>query len=182
MRYHDAPNDSWGVKVWKKWLWWPLMDMSLALREVNQHPNAQCVLVMSRVEEFEIRLVMFRRRYSMAQKSKKETWQTDWVHVELTPEQKGEYRAWDMENEDVMELLGGLLSGGYKLTCNYNTTNSTYQASLICNGEKDTNTGKGVSGYAALLNDAIRVVVYKTTVVLPDNWADYQPPGGNDIG
>jgi len=118
----------------------------------------------------------------MAGKQKKETWQTEWIHVEMTPEQKGEYRAWDLEDDDVIELLGGMLSGGHKLTCNYNQTNSTYQASLICNGEKEANTGKGVSGYAAELRDAIRVVVYKTAVILPDVWEEYTPPGGNDIG
>jgi hypothetical protein len=32
------------------------------------------------------------------------------------------------------------------------------------------------------LRDAIRVVVYKTSVILPEVWGEYAPPGGDDIG
>lgn len=118
----------------------------------------------------------------MAKKKTREAWQTNWIHVDLTPDQKGQYRAWDMEPSDIIDSLGGMLSGGYKLTCNYNHTNSTYQASLICSDEDSVNAGCGVSGYASNMWDAISVVSFKALVVLPEKWADYQPPGGSDIG
>lgn len=182
VRYWDDPNERWVVSDWRRWVWLPIMTLPGLLREGSKFPKSQLVHAQSRVEEFRKRCDLFRERYGMAKPKQKESWQTDWIHVDMSPEQKGEYRAWDFELEDVLESLGGYLSGGYKLTCNYNSSNSTYQASLICNGEKEVNEGRGVSGYAATMIDAIRVVTYKVVVMLPNDWKEYEPPGGNDIG
>lgn len=182
MRFYDMPQSWWGRKEWDTWVWFPLRRIPKELNAGFIYRQQALAFVSSAVENFDYRARVFREVHKMAGKKQREAWQTEWVHVDMTPEQKGEYRAWDFETEDVVEALGGFLSGGYKLTCNYNTSNSTFQASLICNAEKETNSGRGVSGYAATLWDAIRVAVYKVVVILPDDWADYKAPGGNDIG
>jgi len=182
MRFLDPPQSWWGAAHWRTWVWFPLVRIPYELGVGFQHRQQALSFVDSATREFAHRVGLFREVFGMAGKKQREAWQTEWVHVDMTPEQKGLYRAWDYETEDVVEALGGYLSGGYKLTCNYNQSNSTFQASLICNAEKETNSGRGVSGYAATLWDAIRVAVYKVVVILPDDWRDYQPPGGNDIG
>lgn len=133
-------------------------------------------------DEYVYRVNKFRELFGMAKPKISNDWQIAWVHVDLTPEQKSAYRAWDLEDVDVLNLWAGYLSAGYKVNTAHNPDNGQYSTSIICRTEGDANAGKGVTGYANDLINSMRIAFYKVSVILPPRWGDYAPPGGDDIG
>jgi len=182
MVWYLVPDKDDSAAVWKRWLWDALVDLYEPTRQYGYKGQSAAASVLRRAELFQDRMDKFKENFGMATKKKREAWQTEWLHLDLTPEQKGSYRAWDLSEQDIIYTLGGFLSGGYKLTCNYNYQNSTYQASLICTEEGGVNSGMGVSGYAKEIWDAVAVLIFKVSVILPEKWTDYEAPGGDDIG
>jgi hypothetical protein len=133
-------------------------------------------------QEFFERCQIFRETFGMPKKKAREAWETQWVHVDMTPDQKGQYKTWDLEDDDVWELWGSYLAQGYKMNGVYIADSSSYQVSIICRDDDSVNAGMGVSAYAKDLKDAVRVALYKAEVILPPNWSEYKTPGGDDIG
>lgn len=180
--YHTKPKTSWSKRAWYTWVWAPVWACAYEMQEGYFTGVASARFVTEKGTEFFERCEYFREVYGMKKKASKEAWETTWVHVDLTPDQKGEYKAWDLEEVDMWVLWGSYLAQGYKTNEVYIASSSSYQASLICRDDDSVNSGMGVSAYARELRDAVRVVLYKAEVILPPKWGDYKSPGGDDIG
>jgi len=180
--YNRVPNRCDRQAIWSIWVQAPLRRVFIEHDLVRITTSTGDTFANRMADEYLFRVNMFRGVFGMAKPKVREDWQIEWVHVDLTPEQKGQYRAWDVDDEDVMMLWAEALSGGYKVNTAYNVSNSQFSTSIICRIEGHANVGMGVTGYANDLVNSIRVAFFKATVVLPPAWSLYAPAGGDDVG
>jgi len=109
----------------------------------------------------------------------------DWkgfVNVNLSPEQKEAYAAWDIADADVWDGLATYGEKGYKFTLTFNKGNSNWVATYVGTAEAGKNSGWAVTGFAKDPYNAARVLLFKVSSVLPDVWKDYKGTELDDIG
>lgn len=166
----------------KDWLSQPLRAFLRYTKYQPMNWRARLGAAQQELDMYERRLLVFKEGFGMANGKKKEAWMTEWIHVEMTSDMKARLAAWDIHDADILTLLSEYVAGEYKLGVTFNQANQTFGASLICVVEKATNSGLGVTGYAKTLYDALRVVLYKASVVLPEEWAQYDSGDSDGIG
>jgi hypothetical protein len=111
--------------------------------------------------------------------------ETDWkgfVNVRLGAEERDALDAWDIQDGDVFEGLGGYLTGGYKLSVSYQKDQVSYVATIIGLDGTKKNAGRAVTAYGPDLYNALRTVLFKVVTLLPDDWTEYKPSPSDNIG
>jgi len=125
-------------------------------------------------------------RYNrMAGKKKKPQYGGEWkgfVDVKLTPQEKEQFLAWDVQDGDVWTGLASMGEAAYKLSATYNKGNDNWTASYTCNDAGSANAGYTVNAHAKDIYTACRLLLFKTGVVLPPDWTDYEVPESENFG
>lgn len=110
---------------------------------------------------------------------------SDWkgfVNVNLSPEAKEAYAAWDIEDSDVWDGLASYGEKGYKFTLTWNKQNSNWVATYVGTADAGKNAGWAVTGFAKDPYNAARVLLFKVSSVLPEVWKDYKGTELDEIG
>lgn len=102
--------------------------------------------------------------------------------VEMSDEDKEKFGEWELEDEDVFILMADLLNTGYKLTLSFSEQNNSYNAALTCKDKSSTNSGYTMSAYATAWYQALRVLLYKHTVICGGDWTNAKKRPMGDIG
>lgn len=116
---------------------------------------------------------------------KRELTNTGWkgfVNVTLTNDHKEALGLWDCVDGGVFEGLAVYGEAGYKLSVTYNKQTTGWTASYTGQDGCGANEGYTVSAFAPTPYDAMRVLLFKVSVILPDKWKDYKNVGQDDIG
>src|SRR5262245_61305794 len=92
---------------WKRWVFQPVRRLAVELRREGIHPSVQLRYYEARLDNLLDAFDLFRERYSMAKPRTAEAWQTAWVKVDMTEAQKASFRAWDLSEQDVIEVWAG---------------------------------------------------------------------------
>lgn len=92
------------------------------------------------------------------------------VNVNLTSQQKEQFRAWDYDDATAVDLMEGLLRNGYKCSGSWDSKFSAFIVTLTCKEPGDANYGLAMSGRAATLREAEAVTVFKHFAVLEQVW------------
>jgi len=107
-------------------------------------------------------------------KSKKEKYQFQFrgfVDVKLSDVQRDAFSSWDVHDEELYEIVATVVQGGFKLSTTYNSGNDTFTATLTGqNGTGDAD-GYSMSSFAPDWYNALRLLVFKHTVILEGDWA-----------
>jgi hypothetical protein len=120
--------------------------------------------------------------YGMA---KKEFKSSDWkgfVDVKLTDEHRLQLDVWDIHDGDIFDGLATYGEGGYKFSLTYQKQQDSWVATYTGQDTAGKNAGYSVTAYAPTPYDAMRTLLFKVTVILPENWHDYTPDTKSLIG
>lgn len=104
------------------------------------------------------------------------------INVNLTNEQKAQFAAWDIEDGDVWEGLATYAQYGYKINLSFNRQNDKFNITFTGQPVCGVNSGFAVSAFASSPYNAARVGLFKISVVLPEDWSQYDPGDADDIG
>lgn len=104
------------------------------------------------------------------------------VNVSLSQQDKEAYVSWDVQDTDVWDGIAQYAEGGYKFSVSRNKQNDHFTASVTGTEDAGKNAGYSVTAFAPTPYEAVRVVLFKVSVVLPPVWADYKPSGADAIG
>jgi len=117
--------------------------------------------------------------------AKKEFNATNWkgfINVTLTEEHKEALAQWDVVDGGVFEGLAVYGETGLKLSVIYNKQSDTWNASYTGMDGIGKNAGYTVSAFAPTPYDAMRVLLFKVAVILPDVWTEWKNVGSALIG
>lgn len=111
-----------------------------------------------------------REYLGMPKKTEKRAEWVGFVDVKLTSEQDEAFDSWDLEDEDVLLLLGSTVAEGYKFTLAYNGSNDNFSASLTGGLPTGENAGYTLSAFAETWYEAIKYLMFKHSVVCDGDW------------
>ncbi len=117
--------------------------------------------------------------------AKKDFKQTDWrgfIDVRMSDDLIDQYEAWDIHDSDVWDGLATYGERGYKFSLSYNAQSDNWVASYTGTTVVGANAGFTLSAFAGAPYEAARVLLFKVSCVLPDDWAEYRPPTLKRIG
>lgn len=114
--------------------------------------------------------------------SRKEFEWKGFINVNLTGEQKESFKAWDIQDDDVWDGVAQYAAAGYKIQLSFNKQNDKFNCTGTGQPETNSNSGYAVSAFANTPYEAVRVWLFKVSVVLPDDWTEYQASEADDIG
>lgn len=134
------------------------------------------------IREIEDMAAKVKKGIASAPKNKREYVFNGFVNVNLTAEQKEAYRAWDIVDDDVWDGIAQYAVADHKFSLSYNKQNESYNATATATADHPYNAGWAVSAYGSDPYNALRVLLYKLSAVLPDNWAEYQAENRDDFG
>lgn len=106
-------------------------------------------------------------------KTKKDKYVFTWrgfKDVKLSDAQKAGFEAWDVQDNELYELLATIVQGGYKFSCVYNTSNDTFIATLTGGQGSGAADGYSMSAFAPDWYNALRVLVFKHVEILGGDW------------
>ena len=110
---------------------------------------------------------------------------SDWKgfkDFKLTAEQLEGFASFDVDDDDLMDLIQTVLAEGYKLTLTYNGQSDTYNCALTCNAEKHKNQGYTMSAFAHSAYTAMKLLMYKHAVLLEGDWDKIPAPQKGGMG
>jgi hypothetical protein len=133
-------------------------------------------------EEYYIMAAKLKTKIASKSPTRQEfVWQ-GFVNVNLTVEQKEEYRAWDVEDSEVWDGIATYCAAGYKVALSFNKQNDKFSCTGTGQPETGDNSGYAVSAFANTPYEAARVWLFKVSVVLPERWKDHAADAPDDIG
>lgn len=94
----------------------------------------------------------------------------NWV---LDADQKAACKAWELERDDIDNLLVKTIEGGYKITLSYDGFRSAYTASLIAQQEAKTNYGFILAGKGSTPLKALKQALYIHYYIMSEDWSAY---------
>lgn len=133
-------------------------------------------------EEYYIMAAKLKTKITNTPVNRKEFVWMGFVNVNLTAEQKEEYRAWDVEDADVWDGIAGYCAAGYKIALSFNKQNDKFSCTGTAQPETGKNSGYAVSSFANTPYEAARVWLFKVSVVLPDVWTEHVGATLDEIG
>lgn len=104
------------------------------------------------------------------------------INVNLTSDDKANYAAWDIHDQDVWEGLATYAQSGYKINLSFNRQNDKFNVTFTGQPVCGENSGYAVSGFANTPYDAARVSLFKISTMLPEIWSEYDSSSVDDIG
>lgn len=116
---------------------------------------------------------------------RKETNQLTWKGFKdfrLTADQLEGFGMWDAHDEDLLDLVQGVIAQGYKLTFSYNGQSDTYNAAMTCNIEKHPHQGFTMSAFAPAFYPALRLLMYKHWILADGDWDNIPEPQKGMMG
>lgn len=123
-----------------------------------------------------------REEMGMANKKVTENGWIGFVDVTLTSDEKELFGAWDIHDEDLWLLLVDAMVGGHKVSLSYNKQNETFGASFTGVSPDGENKGYTLSAFAADWYTAVRVLMFKHSVILHGVWENARQREGERIG
>lgn len=132
---------------------------------IGRHLEADRML-----ERFLVDQLWLRRKYGMPAKKFDNTTFKGFVNYKPTEEDYERFQAWDIHDGDLFLLLSEIVSSGYKQGTSYNADNQTFNATLICGDKDSPNYNYGMSAFAPSWYDALRLLIYKHTVIFAYEW------------
>lgn len=123
-----------------------------------------------------------RKGINVAKKDFNSTTWKGFINCTLTQEQKEAFGAWDIQDTDVWDGLASYGEKGYKFSLSYNRANESWLATYVGQEDCGKNAGWAVTGFAHDPYNAARVLLFKVSSILPDNWKDYKPNAIDEIG
>lgn len=112
------------------------------------------------------------RRYAQVPEKKPQV--REWLgfrDIRLTPEQDDAFDHWDMEDEDVLVFLQESVTSGYKFTLVYNKQNDSYSASFTGGIGCGANAGYTLSAFSDSWFEAVKLLVFKHSVIADGDWS-----------
>lgn len=121
--------------------------------------------------------------YEMTEKAKKSiatklkndgefSWK-GFVDVKLSDTDKANYAAWDIEESDVWDGIATYCEAGIKIALSHNKQNASFNCAGTGQPASGNNSGYCVVAHAKDPYNAARVWLYKVSVMLPDQWNEY---------
>jgi len=104
------------------------------------------------------------------------------VNVSLNSDQKEQYKAWDLQDDDVWDGIAQYCAAGYKINLSFNKQNDKFNCTGTGQPAAGANNGYAVSAFANTPYEAARVWLFKVSSVLPDIWSEYKSEDEDDIG
>jgi hypothetical protein len=104
------------------------------------------------------------------------------INVSLSADQKEQYSAWDIQDQDVWDGLASYAQSGYKINLSFNRQNDKFNVTFTGQPECGENSGYAVSAFAKTPYSAARVALFKVSSVLPEVWTEYDSGDADDIG
>lgn len=117
-----------------------------------------------------------------AKASKTEFVWKGFVDVKLSDQDKGNYAAWDIEDDAVWDGIASYCEAGIKIALTYNASNASFTCSGTGQAASGNNNGWCVNAYAKSPYEAARVWLFKVSVILPPDWEDYDAGDADSIG
>lgn len=99
------------------------------------------------------------------------------VNWSLDADQKAACKAWELERDDIDNLLVKTIEGGYKVTLSYDGFRSAYTASLIAQQEAKTNYGFILAGKGSTPLKALKQALYIHYYIMAEDWSAYSVQG-----
>jgi len=109
----------------------------------------------------------------------------DWkgfVDCALDDAAKAQFASWDLHDGDVWLAMGSYCENGGKLSISHNRSNGTFVAAITGTADNKHNAGWTVSAFAPTVYDAVRLLLYKVSVILPDKWHEFESADGAKWG
>lgn len=148
----------------------------------ERYPHALAASVNRSFNDYHHIANELRERVGVAKKAfENSTWK-GFIQCTLSAEQKEAYAAWDIQDADVWDGLASYGEKGYKFTLTYNKQNSNWTATYVGSDDAGKNAGWAVTAFAADPYNAARVLLFKVSAVLPDDWTKYKPQAIDAIG
>lgn len=92
------------------------------------------------------------------------------VNYLLSVDDKNAFKEWEVDAADLLLLVAGDVSEGYKMGVSYNPQNSTFVATYMCNSDDSPNAGYMLSAFAPDWFNAVKSLVFKHQHVLGCIW------------
>jgi len=104
------------------------------------------------------------------------------INYDLTAEQKTEVKGWKPAFEQVFSLFEGMIADGFKVSFKFDTRNKCVQCSLTEPFESAKKVTRCMVSRGPDLYSAIRVAVWKHTVLFEGDWANIpDETNGGDV-
>lgn len=137
--------------------------------KANKFQNDHAYRALQRLEK----IIMEIDEMARGTKKPKQTWEwRGFVNVRMSSEEKAKFEAWDVHDDEVWDMLAYLLGSGYKLTQTATEDGNGVQVSCTGTENHKTNMGYCVTAFAPTMYEAFRVLLFKVTVLMPDDWAE----------
>ena len=121
-------------------------------------------------------LSQVREELGMPRKEDRRVEWVGYVNKRMTDQSREQLEAWDFTFEDCFDLLVRRVEQGYKFTLAYMKDNDTFTASLTCNDPKSADAGMTLNGFAPSSDLAIRVLMFKDSILLSEGWSGASDP------
>lgn len=164
------------------WLGFWGLQTHLTVLAFEDDPVRQEQCIRRKLEERHEIANKLREEIGVAKKDFSDNGWKGFVNVSLTNEQKEQLGAWDIQDGDVWDGVATYCEAGYKVTLSYNSANKNFTATVIGGEGSGKNAGRAVSAFAPTPYQAMRTVLFKVSVLLPDVWTEYKAAVGDDIG
>lgn len=103
-------------------------------------------------------------------------WQTDFVQCELTKEMKNELAKFDVGAVASFAFLTGAINDGYKFSANFDKAHDCVAVFLTETTALDGRRKRCLSARASNLENALRALYYKHSVILEGDWGSAGEP------
>lgn len=144
----------------------------------------QCATLTEWCRQWEANIIDVEQRMGLTV-ARKETNQLDWKgfkDFKLTPAQLETFGLWEVHDDDLLDLVQGVLSQGYKVTFTYNAQSDTYNAAMTCNILKHPDQGYTLSAFAPAFYPALRLLMYKHWELCQGDWSNIPEPQRGKMG
>jgi hypothetical protein len=111
-----------------------------------------------------------RERRGMAKANNTQSTWRGFVECKLTEVEKETYGQWDVHDDDLFVLLSDAVASGHKLSITFNKQNDQFVASFTGNEGTGKHEGYTLSAYASDWYNALRVLLFKHSVLLDARW------------
>lgn len=101
---------------------------------------------------------------------KRPDWQTDFVQCELTKEMKSELAKFDVGAARSFAFLTGAVNDGYKFSASFDKAHDCFAVFLTETTAVDGRRKRCLSARAINLENALRALFFKHSVILEGDW------------
>lgn len=104
------------------------------------------------------------------------------VNVQLTPEEKKEFKEWSLSDDEMLAGMGTLLDGGIRIGVAWSGEQQAYLVSLTGRDGSGKNKGLCMTSFAKDLRTGIALALFKHFTVTEGDWKRGESEGGEEFG